>query len=143
MSNKWSQFCIIITLALSTYNISTEDRKEIYFFPDSPLTIDLSPIGEATIISQVSKFVKYTIFFFLGRIFKPTRKKSSSSSSFYSIFPLFSTIHSKARLFFFGLDYYTCFWINSQQSCINYFQIMSKMALASPTYGVINKNLIL
>ncbi len=38
--------------------------------------IDLRPIGEATIMSEESKFAKYDIIFFLGRIFIPTLKKS-------------------------------------------------------------------
>jgi hypothetical protein len=48
----------MMTLALSTYKISTDERKEIYFLPLSPLIMDLRPIGEATMISDASKFEK-------------------------------------------------------------------------------------
>jgi hypothetical protein len=70
-----------MTEARSTYNISTEERKEFYFFlSGDPDIIDLSPSGEATIMSAVSKFEKYTIFFFLIKNLTPTLKKSFSSS---------------------------------------------------------------
>lgn len=65
----------MITLALSIYNTYTDDKNEFYFLP-FPLIIDLSPIGDATIISAVSKLEKYTIFFFFENILIPTLKKS-------------------------------------------------------------------
>ena len=48
-----------MTEARSIYNISTDERKEFYFFlSGDPDIIDLSPSGDATIISEVSKLEK-------------------------------------------------------------------------------------
>lgn len=58
------------------YNTYTDDKKEFSFLLLFPLIIDFNPIGDATIISELSKLQKYTIFFFFENIFIPTLKKS-------------------------------------------------------------------
>jgi hypothetical protein len=48
-----------ITLALSIYKISTEDKKEFYlFFSEVEFMMALRPNGDAIMISAVSKFAK-------------------------------------------------------------------------------------
>lgn len=47
-----------MTLALSRYKISTDDKNDVYFLFSSPFIILFKPIGDATIISEESKLEK-------------------------------------------------------------------------------------